>query len=50
MNDPHVRLGWKVVKAIPQDGSLRSYEAAAAVHSLVWTIWQLEDALAKEDS
>ena len=42
MDDPYVKLGWQVLKAIPQDGSLRSYEATAAIHSLVWTIWQLD--------
>ena len=43
MNDPTVKLGWKVLRALPKDGSNRTYEATLAVHSLVWEIWRLEE-------
>lgn len=42
MDDETVRLGWKILRALPKDDSRRTYEAVLAVHSLVWTIWQLE--------
>lgn len=42
MNDPYVRLGWQILRAIPQDGSDRSYQAVLAVHSLVWELWKWE--------
>jgi hypothetical protein len=45
MNDPDVKLGWTVLKAIPNDGSDRSYEARLAIHSLVWELWRLRDDL-----
>jgi hypothetical protein len=45
MDDPDVRLGWKVLRAIPNDGSERSYEAVLAIQSLVWELWRLRDEL-----
>lgn len=38
MDDPWVKLGWTVLRALPQD----AYAARLAVHSLVWEIWRLE--------
>lgn len=47
MNDPDVKLGWRVLKAIPwDDDSDAAYRARDAVHSLVWTTWQLRDEVA----
>ena len=42
MVDDTVRLGWRILKALPKDDSKRTYEAVLAVHSLVWKVWQLE--------
>lgn len=46
MNDPDVKLGWRVLKVIPQDDSDAAYYARDAIHSLVWTTWQLRDEVA----
>lgn len=43
MDDETVRLGWKVLRALPKDDSQRTYEAVLAVHSLVWEVWRLQD-------
>lgn len=46
MDDPYVRLAVKVRRAyMPLDGSRICLEAESALHSLVWTIWRLEDEL-----
>ena len=42
MDDPYVKLGWKILRALPKDDSDRTYEAVLAVHSLVWKLWQME--------
>lgn len=39
MRDPYVVLGWKILRALPQDDSDATYEAVLAVHSLVWELW-----------
>lgn len=43
MNDPDVKTALQVRRAIPQDGSERSYIAIMALHSLVWELWKLRD-------
>jgi hypothetical protein len=45
MDDETVRLGWKVLRALPKDDSRRTYEAVLAVHSLVWEVWRLQEEL-----
>jgi hypothetical protein len=47
VNDSDVKLGWRVLRAIPvDDESDAAYRARDAVHSLVWTTWQLRDEVA----
>ena len=48
MVDDTVRLGWRILRALPKDESEQAYEAVLAVHSLVWKVWQLEATKAEQ--
>ena len=48
MVDDTVRLGWRILRALPRDETEQTYDAVLAVHSLVWKIWQLEATTAEQ--
>lgn len=50
MPDPDVKTAMKIWKVIPPDGSVETYEAIIALHSLVWDLWQLRDELSERTS